>query len=204
MRKSFISRMGMLLLLLLTLSCAGVPLLFIDFRLGEFPVESHRTKSNTDCMSLESLNAIARRLEIQHLIYIRSRNIKDAIKVSEFLTAVEGCRQGINKLSVAEIKTELFGDVQTISNSSKLRELGGLSLKYTDVATTSEIETTLHIRSSSSGPEHRMVIIYQLADNKVIHYNYSGVDDVNRSKRSWPIDLFLKTLIGVASGYAAP
>ena len=102
----------------------------------------------------------------------------------------EACRNGITRLSTPQIKNELFGDIQTISDSSKLRELGGLAFEFRGTVMHSGVEITLHLQRRTEGPKRRMVAIYRLSDGKVIHFNYSGTDNVDRYTRFWPIREF--------------
>jgi len=181
-----------LCLLLVTSGCAGVPLPYTDYRLGDWRIESSRKERNSGCTNLEALNIVAGALEAQHLAYIRSRDDEDAIVASEILGSLsERCRARIRKLDVAQIKHELFGNVQIVGDASKLRELGGIAFVYTDTHTESGIELSLHVRSHKRGPKRRLVAIYRLEDDKVIHFNYSGTNNVDTKSRVWPIREFL-------------
>ena len=152
--------------------CAGVPLPFTDARLGRMLIESSRKEINSTCIDQQQLTAIVGLLENQHLRYLRTRSEEEAITVTNLLASLgEECRSRFFKLSIPQIKTELFGDIQTISDSSKLRELGGLAFDYQDVSTKSGIEITLHLRQASQGPKRRLIAIYRLEDERVIHFN---------------------------------
>jgi hypothetical protein len=178
-------------LLLLISGCAGLPLPFTEYRLAEFLVESDRTEINNSCTDLETLNRLALTLEAQHLSYIQTQDESNAIEVSSVRDALgEACENGIRNLSTPQIKTELFGDVQTINDSSKLRELGGLSFEFRSTIMHSGIEISLHLDRYTKGPKRLLVAIYKLSDGKVIHFNYSGIDDVDRYTRFWPIREF--------------
>jgi len=168
-------------------------------------VESNRDETNSTCTDLITLNVVADALEAQHLAYIRTKDDELAIK-SGNLEASLGpkCQTRFRKLSLPQIKTELFGDIQTISDSSKLRELGGLLFEYQDVATKSGIHLSLHLSHATKGPERRMVAIYRLEDGTVIHYNYSGTNNVDRKSRSWPIREFFGAMIGAGVQLAIP
>jgi len=195
MRK-FFSILGVVLML--STGCAGIPVAFTEYRLMDWPVESRRSAVNSSCIELPQLNVVANLLEEQHLRYLQTHENIDAIDAEDILVSLGGeCESRFSKLSVPQIKTELFGDIQTIAESDKLRELGGLAFDYEDVATMSGIEISLHMRKADSGPDRRIVAIYRLADKKVIHYNYSGTDNVDKKSRSWPIDAFFAAIIGV-------
>lgn len=199
MAQKGLRHLSIFLLLLIGTGCAGFPLPFTEKRAFDFPIESSRTAKNSDCTTLENLNAIASAWEQQHLKYIRTKDDSDAIPVESLIGSLgEECKTRWNRLGVPEIKTELFGDIQTIADSSKLRELGGVSFTMSDVSTMSGIEASLHLRTQKNGPDHRLVAIYRLEDDKVIHYNYSGTDDVDGKSRRWPIEEFFGALFGTA------
>lgn len=184
------------LLVFLFTGCAGIPLPFTEFRLGQFLIESDRTEKNTGCTDLKSLNSVGLALETQHLAFIQSGDDDAGITAGDVKSALgEACLGGITRLSTPEIKTELFGDIQTISDSSKLRELGGLAFEFRGTVAHSGIELTLHLRIRTDGPKRRMVAIYQLSDGKVLHFNYSGTDNVDMYTRYWPIREFFGTAL---------
>jgi hypothetical protein len=168
-----------------------MPLPFTDFRLGKFMIESDRKETNNSCTDLKTLNKVGLALETQHLVYIQSEDKTDAITAGDMKSALgESCLTGITRLSTPEIKNELFGDIQTISDSSKLRELGGLAFEFRGMVAHSGIEITLHLRIRTEGPKRRMVAIYRLSDGKILHFNYSGTDNVDTYTRFWPIREF--------------
>ena len=189
------------LLLFVFTGCAGIPLPFTDYRLAEFLVESDRTEINNSCTDLKTLNRVSATLETQHLIYIHSKDDNDAITVGDVKDSLGTECQGVTSLTTPQIKTELFGDLQTISDSSKLRELGGVSFEFRSTVTHSGIEITLHLDSYTEGPKRRLVAIYRLGDGRVIHFNYSGTDNVDRYTRFWPIREFFG--IAIKSGSKA-
>lgn len=192
-----------LMLSALISGCAGLGLPFTDYRLGDFPVEVSRKETNSSCINLSVLNAAALDLETRYLNYITSKDEKNSIPVDAFLIALgEDCAKRFEHLSVPQIKNELFGDIQTIRDSEKLRELGGYAFDYGDVSTIGGFEPSLHIRKSSNGPDHRMVAIYSLEDGHIIHFNYSGKDDVDRKSRTWPIDAILGIVVDIGVGAA--
>jgi len=161
--------------------------------------EINRHEQNSTCTDLATMNMVAAELEARHLAYLRSKDDVDALDSEFFLSALgEKCTPRYSRLSVPQIKTELFGDVQTITDSGKLRELGGLAFDFENVRTKGGIEATLHIRRASKGPDHRMIAIYRLVDGKVIHYNYSGTDNVDKKSRAWPLDQFFHAAFGTA------
>ena len=185
--------------------CAGVPLPFTDYRLANWLVEIKRQEVNSTCIDLAALNSIALDLKAQHLVYLRSHDEASAIVASDLVAAFgEECQTGFTNLSVPEIKTELFGDIQTISDSSKLRELGGLAFKYGNVATKGGVELSFHMNKASTGPARRLVAIYRLEDGKVIHFNYAGTDNVDKKTRTWPLDEIFGIAVRAASKVAVP
>lgn len=191
-------RLTAILCLVLLTGCAGFGLPFTERRAFDFPIESSRSERNSDCTTLTHLNAVSAAWEQQHLKYIRTKDETDAIPVESLIISLgEGCKERWRNLAIPDIKTELFGDIQTISDSSKLRELGGVLFTMKDVSTLSGIEATMHIRARSSGPDRRLVAIYRLADDRVIHFNYSGTDNVDGRSRRWPIEEFFGAAFGV-------
>lgn len=194
-----------LTILVMGSACAGIGLPFTDYRLGEARIESSRKQTNSTCTDLKTLSVVANALEAHHLAYIRTKDEDLAIKSKNLETSLgESCQARFVKLSIAQIKTELFGDIQTIQDSSKLRELGGLAFEYRDVSTLSGIHVTLHLAHATSGPKRRLVAIYRLEDDVVIHYNYSGTNNVDQKSRTWPIREFFGALIGTAVRMAIP
>jgi len=144
------------------------------------------------------LNIVANALEARHLAYLRTKDADIAISAEELESSLgEKCKVRFVKLSTPEIKTELFGDIQTIKDSDKLRELGGLAFEFQDVLTRSGIHFSLHLGHATKGPKRRMVAIYSLENDKVIHYNYSGTNNVDRKSRSWPVREFFGAMVGI-------
>ncbi len=191
--------------LMLIAGCAGFGLPFTDYRAMNWQVEINRREVNSTCTDLETLKTVVVELEARHLAYLRSQDDTDALTSDFFLAALgDKCSTRFSKLSVPQIKTELCGDIQTIAEADKLRELGGLAFDFGDVRTRGGIELTLHIRKATKGPDHRMVAIYRLADGKVIHFNYSGTDNVDRKSRAWPLDQFFDAAFSAASKIVAP
>lgn len=186
--------------LLATVGCAGFRVPFTEYRAMDWRVESGHTAVNSKCTDMDQLNAVAAFLEEKHLKFIQSRDDSEAIVIDDLLASLgERCRPRFTKLSVPQIKNELFGDIQTIADSSKLRELGGVAFDYEDTGARTGIELTLHLRSHEQGPRRRMVAIFRLADNRVIHYNYSGTNNVDRETRRWPIDEFFSAVLGAGA-----
>ena len=182
--------------------CAGLPLPFTEFRLGEFLIESDRKQVNSTCTDLDTLNSASLALETQHLIYLQTSDLVHAITVANVKSALgEACQTRFTRLSTPQIKTELFGDIQTISDSSKLRELGGIAFTFRNTVSRSGIEPTFHLRKRTEGPKRRLVAIYTLDDGKVLHFNYSGTDNVDTKSRFWPIREFFG--IAIKSGTKA-
>ncbi len=195
MRKPFLA---LAIASLFAASCAGIQVPGTDYRFMDWRIESSRQEVNSTCIDQQQLTVVAGFLEKQHLRYLRTRNEEEAITTTNLLASLgQRCRSRFSRLSIPQIKTELFGDIQTIADSNQLRELGGLAFDYQNVATRSGIEISLHVREADSGPSRRIVAIYRLSDEKVIHFNYSGTDNVDRKSRSWPIDQFFGNLIGV-------
>ena len=184
------------LLLTILSGCAGLGLPFTDYRLGEFLIESNRKEKNSTCTDLGTLNKATVGLETQHLTYLQTQDDTDAVTADQVKAALgEECQTRFTRLSTPQIKTELFGDIQTISDSSKLRELGGIAFEFQNTVNHSGIEPTLHLRRRTEGPQRRLVAIYKLNDGKVIHFNYSGTDNVDTKSRFWPIQEFFSLVI---------
>ena len=196
---------GALMILVASSACAGVGLPFTDYRLGRALIESSHKETNSTCTDLETLSSVASHLEAQHLSYIRTKDEELAIR-SKALESSLGvtCQTRFVRLSIPQIKTELFGDIQTIQDSAQLRELGGLAFEYQNVSTLSGIYLTLHLGHATSGPKRRLVAIYRLEDDVIIHYGYSGTNNVDRKSRSWPIREFFGAMVGVAVQLAIP
>ena len=194
-----------ILTMLMATGCAGFRVPFTDYRAMNWQTEINRHQVNSTCTDLGTLNETAAELEDRHLAYLRSQDDTDAMTADFFLTVLgEKCATRYSKLSIPQIKTELFGDIQTIADSGKLRELGGLAFDYGNVRTRGGIELTLHIRKASKGPKHRMVAIYRLADGKIIHFNYSGTDNVDTKSRAWPLDQFFNAAFSAVTKIAIP
>jgi hypothetical protein len=186
-----------ILLTLAATSCAGIPLPFTDARLANWPIESKRVQVNSTCIEIIQLTIIADAWEAKHLHYIQTRDDSEAIHVEELISSLgKACKAKIDRLNVSEVKQELFGDIQTISDSSKLRELGGIAFRYSNVSTKSGIEPSLHLRGQSQGPNRRLVAVFKLADGRVLHYNYSGSDNVDQKTRRWPVQEFFGLVAG--------
>ncbi len=192
-------------LLLPLVGCAGFQVPGTDYRLGYLPIESSRTKVNANCTDLETLGFVADVLEQQHLDYIRTQNDEQAIRASDFLASLGSeCQVRFVNLSVPEIKTELFGDIQTIADSGSLGGLGGLAFNYQDVLVRSGIELSLHVNQASQGPRRRLVAIYHLETGRVVHFNYSGTDNVDKKTRRWSLDKFFQTALDIGVKIVVP
>jgi hypothetical protein len=191
--------------LLTTVGCMGIPLPGTDYRLMNWPIESRRVEINSTCIDLAELSIVAEGWEERHLNYIQTKDEAVAIDIGDFVASFgELCQARFNKLDVPKIKTELFGDIQTIADSNKLRELGGVAFAYQDVSKRTGIELSLHIQDHSKGPHRRLVAIYRLGDSRVIHYNYAGTDNVDKKLRRWPIDEFFGMAVRAAGKAIIP
>lgn len=194
-----------LIILFMSSACAGVGLPYTDYRLGRTLIESSRQETNSTCIDLQVLNQAANELEAKHLNYLRTKDEQQAIKATELMVSLgKQCEVRFVKLSIPQIKTELFGDIQTIADSSKLRELGGLLFEYQNVSTRSGIELSLHLNQFTKGPKRRLVAIYRLENDLVIHYNYSGTNNVDRKSRTWPVQEFFGVIIKTGIQIAIP
>lgn len=194
-----------LVLAFLPVGCMGIPIPLTNFRLLEFPVEIDRNEINSTCTSLNNVRDTAHELERRHLMFLNSHDIKDAIDINIFVHALgDGCHTRYQSLDTGQIKMELFGDINVIDNPGKLRELGGYSFTYGDVITIGGLELTLHLDKWSKGPNRKMVAIYSLADGKVIHFNYSGTDNIDTKSRGWPLDEFFGVVVGAAGKAVVP
>ena len=122
---------GLILIVFVT-GCAGIPMPFTDARLGAWPIESSRKDENATCIDLPTLQIVGDHLEQVHLTYLRNEGA--ALEMEHLLSALgEKCRIRFSRLSLPQIKTELYGDIQTIEHSSKLRESGGVEFLYKNV-----------------------------------------------------------------------
>lgn len=194
---------------LLTTSCAGFRIPGSQVRILDLRVESARVAVNSECIDLQDLNALALRLEEQHLRFIRTKDENEALNADDSIFQLgKDCWDSVSRLDVRDIKQELFGDLQVIPNPERLRNLGGMEFRFQDVSTRTGIEPSLHVRKHQMGPEKRMVLVYKLEDQKVIHFNYSGNDDVDTRTRRWPIrevfNILLDVGTEVGSGMIAP
>jgi hypothetical protein len=197
--------LGAALLMFLTTGCMGIPLPFTDARFAMIEVNISSKSTNSTCTDLVTLAEVANELEVRHLRYLRSMNDAEAIGSEFFLHSLgEECKSRISRLDTKQIKNELFGDINIIPEPEKLRELGGYSFTYEKTNTRGGVEFTLHLNKASKGPERRMVAIYRLVDGKVIHFNYSGTDNVDTKSRSWPLDQFFGVAIGAAGKVVIP
>jgi len=188
---------------LLFLGCAGFRIPGSQVRILDLRVESERVAVNSGCVSLKDLNSLATRLEEQHLRFVRTKDEEEALKADTSVFQLgKGCWDSVSQLSVGEIKQELFGDLQVVPNPDRLRDLGGMEFRFQDVSTQTGIEPSLHIRKRKRGPERRMVLVYKLENQKVIHFNYSGTNDVDAHTRRWPIREVFNILldVGTAAG----
>lgn len=174
----------------LCVACAGVPLPFVNYRLGHFPKETDRDELHTDCTDLTTLNDSAELLKLRHLDFVRSGKEEDAIKIQKVRDVLRNCNQYVEDLTVPQIKQELYGDVQIVNESEDLRLYGGIAFDYKDVVTLTEVGPLLHVKQRFIGPERRIVAIYRLDDGIVVHYNVSGPNDLGRIRTRWPIDEF--------------
>ncbi len=202
-RKFFLSLM--IPLLAAASGCAGFKVPGTSFRAMDWRVESSLHSRNSTCTNLEQLNVVSSLLEEKHLNFIRSRDEKDAIKVEDILSSLgPKCKERFTKLTVPEIKTVLFGGVTIIERASDLARLGGISFEYENVSTETGIELSLHLRSHQTGPRRRLVAVYKLENERVIHFNSSGTNNVDNETRRWPIDQFFGILLGTGIALAIP
>ena len=196
---------ALMVLLTTQVGCMGIPLPFTDYRLGKLEVNISHNATNSACTDLDTLTTVAKELEGRHQSFIRSRDYVDAIHVAVFKFSLgASCVSRMTKLNTGEIKTELFGDISIIPDPDKLRELGGFSFIYIDTMTRGGIAPSLHLQKRSQGPERKMVAVYQLSDGKIIHFNYSGTDNVDVKSRSWPLDQFFGVAVGAAGKAVIP
>jgi len=196
---------ALLLVTFLLGGCMGIPLPFTDYRLMRMPVNISSKSTNDTCTDLNTLTTTAHELEGRYLTYIRSMDDKDAINADFFLHSLgDDCQSRMARLDTSQIKNELFGDINVIPDPDKLRELGGYSFVYEKLKTRGGVEITLHMNKASKGPARRMVAIYRLADGKIIHFNYSGTDNIDTKSRGWPLDQFFGVAIGAAGKAILP
>ena len=185
--------------------CMGIGLPFTDYRLMDWPVDISRQEVNSTCTDIRTLTTVAKELEARHLAYIRSKDAADAMEADVVLHSLgDECLPLFTSLDNGQIKTELFGDVSIISDPDKLQELGGYLFVFSDTRTEGGLEITLHLDKASTGPDRKMVAIYSLATGKVIHFNYSGTDNVDTKSRGWPLDEFFGVAVGAAGKLVIP
>lgn len=190
---------------LIQVGCIGIGIPWTSYRLMDWPVDISRHEINSTCTDIHSLTAAAKELEERHLAYLRSTNPKDAMSEDVVLNSLgEKCLPLFTRLDIGQIKTELFGDVSIIGDPDKLQQLGGYLFVFSDTRTEGGLEITLHLDKASSGPNRRMVAVYVLATGKVIHFNYSGTDNVDEKSRGWPLDEFFGVAVGAAGKMVIP
>ena len=194
-----------LVLLLSITGCMGIGIPFTDHRFLNIPVDISRHETNTTCTGIENLTVIAKELEARHLKYIQSKDPSGAMDIDLVTHSLgEECTQRFTRLDIGQIKTELFGDVNIIPDPDRLSLLGGYVFLFSNTLTRGGLEITLHLDRASTGPERKMVAVYELATGKVIHFNYSGTDNVDTKSRSWPLDQFFGLAVGAAGKAVIP
>jgi hypothetical protein len=198
-------KLSLLLFIFLLPACAGVPLPYTEHRLGNLPVEVSRKEVNTNCIDLKDFTNVSVAMEAQHLKFLRSGDLQDAISKEDFEKAVgDKCHARLADLTTAQVKTEMFGDLQVIPNAERLLLLGGVSFFFEDTSTSGGLEPTMHIRTMRHGPKERMVIIYRLEDGKVIHFVHSGTSDDTETKRVWALKEVFGTALSTAGRALVP
>ena len=187
------------------LGCAGLNVPFTKIELMEWEIEFNRDQVNTKCISIETLHEAAQSLETQYLTYMKTLNPTDSINIDNFKTALgDKCTPLLIKLSTPQIKTELYGDIEIIKDADILQYLGGFSFDFVDISTIGGMEPTFHIKQKSKGPKHRLVAIYSLQTGAVVHFNYSGTNDVDLKSRVWVLDEVIKQIIDTGSKVVVP
>lgn len=182
----------MALFCLLTVSCAGAKIPFTDARVSRFLIQTSRKEINSKCLTREELSKTAEILETLHLNHRKDQSV--FLKDQFLVTLGEECSKRLIQLTTGEIKTELYGDLQSIKDPESLKSLGGMVLYYEDVVVHSGIRATLHLERNHSGPKRRLVIIYNLDTNEIVHYNYTGTDNVDEKDLDFPITEFLSEI----------
>jgi len=192
----------MILLALISLcSCAGFRVPFTEHHTMRWMFESGHDTLNSDCIEMSQLRAVAGYLNNRHIGFLNSKNERSALDVAEFKASIGSkCDPVLVGLTTGQIQTELFGTSQNIPNPEKLRELGGLLFEYQDITTDSGLRTTLHLEQEWKGPERRLVAIYRLVDGKIIHFQASGKDNVDRRKIQWPVTEFFGFVLKEGAG----
>jgi len=185
---------GAIALCLLTIGCAGVKIPFTEHRTLRYLIQSSRKEINSKCLPLEEFSNAAVSLDS---LYLDHRKKKEIFLKEQFLVIIgEGCSKRLVQLSTGEIKSELYGDLQSVEDPEILKSLGGMALYYQDVVVHSGVRATLHLESNASGPKRRLVIIYKLDTNEVIHFNYTGTDNIDEKDLYWPLAEFFKEVFG--------
>ena len=181
-----------LMLCLLTTACAGAKIPFTEHRAFRYLIQSSRKEINSKCLSLEEFSKAATTLDSLHLNHRKNQEI---FLKEQFLVVIgEGCSKRLVQLTPGEIKNELYGDLQQINDPEVLKSLGGMVLYYEDVVVHSGVRPTFHLESNHSGPKRKLVIVYKLDTNEVIHFGYTGTDNVDEKDLYWPMAEFFKEL----------
>lgn len=196
-------RVVILFALISLCSCAGFTVPFTDYKAMHWMFESDRDEINAGCIEKPQLQAIAGFLEQRHLDFIRKK--EKAMSIKDFKDSLgTACQPLFTSLTTTEIQTELFGTSAVIPNPEKLRELGGLLFAYLDITTDAGIRPTLHLEKRYTGPNRRLVAIYQLTDGNVIHLQWSGKDDIARKTLYWPVVEFFGFLVKEGANAVVP
>ncbi len=182
-----------ILICLLTVSCAGVRIPFTHTTAPRFLIQTSRKEVNSKCLSLDKFAEAANTLQILH---IQQRKNKETFTKEQFLVLLgEECSKRLIQLTTGEIKTELYGDLQSVKDPEILQSLGGMALYYEDVVVHSGIRATLHLERNHSGPKRRLVIIYNLDTNEIVHFNFTGTDNVDEKDLDFPLAEFITEIL---------
>lgn len=192
-----------LVTILLLTGCAGFTVPFTDHKTMRWMFKADHDTLNADCIEKPQLAAIAGFLEQRHLDYLRKET--EAVNVKEFKESLgTTCEPLLVGLTTTQIQTELFGTSAVIPNPEKLRELGGLLFIYQDILTDAGLLPTFHLEREYTGPDRRLVAIYQLTDGQIIHLQYSGKDNVSRRSLHWPVVEFFGLVIKQGADAVVP
>lgn len=193
--------------LFLLSGCAGTTLPFSgsDHRYLRKMIQTSHDETNTDCISFGTFREAALYLEAAHVKFLASHDPSAQLTRLDVETALGApCQERVKGLTTDEVKFQLFGGLQTIPNAERLQHLGGIFFAFEDTTKDSGLRPTLHLEQVQQGPLRGVVAIYDLETGRVIHYNYTGTDNVDRRTLDWPLVEFFGFVAEGAAGSVGP
>lgn len=193
--------------LLLLVGCAGMKVPFSDSEERHLRkmIKTSDHETNTDCIGFQAFQAVARRLESQHVHFLGSKNVSDSLTRGWVVSSLgDTCTDRIKGLTTDEVRFQLFGGLQTIPNPERLQYLGGILFEYEQTLVFSGLRPTFHLEQNSSGPLRGLVAIYNLETGQVLHFVYSGTDNVDKRELTWPLLEFLGLVAKAGSDAIVP